>query len=646
MAGGLTSTTEEKLLHAILEAIADGIVVVDPNGHSTLCNSKFREMWQLPASWPDSNESDELLPEFMKSLFQGSSFQSNMRMIDEEIGDSLDTLCCVDGRCVECQSWPLLDGKCLAGRVWSFKDVTERWQAEAALKEREAELAAVYDNAPVMMLLLDSDRTVRRVNRLANEFMGIAEAVSIQTRVGDLMGCVNALESSRGCGFGSSCRQCALKAAIEDSISTGQLHKGIEVPPGRFRGIRSPEIHLLASSARIEANGRSMVLLCLQDISAKKQAELKLQESEEQFRLITERIIDVVVMVNLEGNISYVSPSVKRAYGFCPDEIIGLSVLKFATEMSREVVARMVRRMALGRETDGETIQIQRKDGSIACVLISVVPIFAGESVIGGQALLRDITESERLRNQEVRAQRLELAGQVAGQVAHDINNMLTPLLEYPGWIREELSSDSPAQAYLRDIERATEQIGEIIQELLTLGRRGRPKMELLDLNEAVVQVVNDFKLSSAEVRITTSLGSDLCPIMGCQSQLHRVLLNILINARDAVSAGGEIRVLTEDTMKDVSKLADTTFESARYAKITIADSGCGMTDEVKNKVFEPFFSTKTSDKRHGTGLGLSVVQAVMSDHEGVIELNSAVGAGTTVTLYFPLVDPSTHSCF
>jgi signal transduction histidine kinase/CheY-like chemotaxis protein len=248
-----------------------------------------------------------------------------------------------------------------------------------------------------------------------------------------------------------------------------------------------------------------------------------------------------------------------------------------------------------------------------------------------------DITESKRLKELESRALRLEAAGQIAGQVAHDLNNLLAPLIAYPEFIRENLPDDHSVLPYLKDMEKTAQQIADINQQLLTLGRRGHYNLKPTNLNDVVEETLNDLKPFSESLVIETHLDAGLSNINAGRAQLHRLLANMINNARDATRDIGTITIKTENFYADYISIAYGNVPKGEYVKLTISDTGHGISDDIVQKIFDPFFSTKIADKKRGSGLGLSVVDAVVKDHNGYIDLESKIGSGSTFYFYFPV---------
>ena len=252
-----------------------------------------------------------------------------------------------------------------------------------------------------------------------------------------------------------------------------------------------------------------------------------------------------------------------------------------------------------------------------------------------------DVTERVRVQQELSRAKRLESAGRIAGQIAHDFNNLLGPLVAYPDLIRGELPPDNHMQPLVDDMENAALQMAEINQELLTLGRRGHYRVEPLGLN-ALVETAMRCLVTPAGVTVRRQLADDLLPIRGGGAQVSRILANLFTNALEAINGQGTLTITTANVYLDHPLRRYNSVKAGEYVRLDVTDTGSGIAPEVIDRIFEPFFSTKKTDRKRGSGLGLSVVHSVLEDHDGYIDVDSAADAGTTFSLFFPVFRETT----
>jgi signal transduction histidine kinase len=255
----------------------------------------------------------------------------------------------------------------------------------------------------------------------------------------------------------------------------------------------------------------------------------------------------------------------------------------------------------------------------------------------------RKHSEKERryLEAQLAKSQKMEAIGTLAGGVAHDLNNILSGLVSYPELILMDLPDDSPLRQPIITIKESGQRAAAIVQDLLTLARRGVSVREVMNLNELIREYLNSPENQKmleyhSEVTVETSLQPDLLNIMGSPVHLSKTIMNMISNAAEAMPNGGKIIIATENRYIDKSIKGYDAVDEGDYATLTVADTGIGISPEDIERIFEPFYTKKTMG-RSGTGLGMAVVWGTVKDHNGYIDVQSELGEGTTVTLYFPI---------
>jgi len=247
-----------------------------------------------------------------------------------------------------------------------------------------------------------------------------------------------------------------------------------------------------------------------------------------------------------------------------------------------------------------------------------------------------------------VRAERMEIAGNIASRIAHDFNNLLTPLMAYPELIRGKLPEDSQAREDLDVIEKTAKQMAEINQQLLVLSRRGHYEHEVLNINLVIKNVIDLIRRGSTPdgIEIELNLADDLLNMRGASEQLLRVIENLCHNAIEAMGVRGTLTLSTENVKIESSLKHYEMIPAGEYIKVIVSDTGHGIPMEIRSKIFEPFFTTTKTNKQRGSGLGLSVVHGIVKDHNGYIDFDSEVGHGTTFTLYLPACHAAIASNF
>jgi two-component system, cell cycle sensor histidine kinase and response regulator CckA len=355
-------------------------------------------------------------------------------------------------------------------------------------------------------------------------------------------------------------------------------------------------------------------------------------------------MFDVIVTVDHKQMITFVSSSVERTFGYAPKELHGTSLERL---LSKDTLLSYLSTTvsAISDVSALEKVeQLTKKDGTQADITLKIVPLSHSDDQAGWQLTIRDVTEYNRLRMNESIAQRLEIAGQVAGQVAHDFNNMLTPMLVYPEIIKNKLPQGDPLAGYLTAIEVSANKIAHLNQELLTLCRRGHCKKEVVDLNSLIREVLGTLPLDLQSVVHFDNTHSASCNILGSDGQLHRAILNVVMNACEASPTGETVTVQTKLTHGSAISHLSNTSGHEKWVLLSVADNGIGIPRDVLSKIFDPFFTTKSDSKRRGTGLGLSVTDAVVKDHDGLIDVITNDGNGTTFNLYFPSIEKTVEA--
>ncbi|TML33422.1 MAG: PAS domain S-box protein [Actinobacteria bacterium] len=356
------------------------------------------------------------------------------------------------------------------------------------------------------------------------------------------------------------------------------------------------------------------------------------RESEERYRTIVETAREGIWMVDADGATTFVNGRVAEMLGREPSEIVGRPLSDFMD--SRQAAESSARLAAVRR---GESVQgearLVRKDGSELVAAVSCSPLHDEDGdYAGAVGMLTDITERQKLEAQVHQAQRLEGLGRLAGGVAHDFNNLLAVILNYASFVEHAVEDRPDVRADVAEIRRAAEVAASVTQRLLVFSRRDLPHTRILRLDHALADTARVLDRTIGEdIRLETEVDRDLASIIADPGQIEQLLLNLVVNARDAMPGGGTltIRVRNRRIGGDAPDL-----RAGDYVALEVADTGCGMAPEVQARAFEPFFTTKA--KEQGTGLGLATVYGIVKQAGGAVRLASEVGRGTTVTALFP----------
>jgi signal transduction histidine kinase len=277
----------------------------------------------------------------------------------------------------------------------------------------------------------------------------------------------------------------------------------------------------------------------------------------------------------------------------------------------------------------------RRPDGAEVWINASWTALHgAGGGVTGGVGLFMDVTAHRRAREQHLQSQKMEAVGRLASGIAHDFNNLLVSILSCSSYLLEELPEHDALREDAAEIKRAGERAAQLVRQLLAFGRKSALVPVVCDVNLAVRRVETILRRAVGErVALTVSLAASW-PTRIDPGLLEQVIMNLAVNARDAMPGGGELRISTADVTLDHPPAQDPPLAPGRYAVLAVADTGCGICPEVLPKVFEPFFTTK--EEGRGTGLGLSTVYGIVQEAGGAVAVSSAVGRGTSFAVYLP----------
>ena len=375
------------------------------------------------------------------------------------------------------------------------------------------------------------------------------------------------------------------------------------------------------------------VFILSRDITDRKRAEL------ERLRLATaiEASGEAVIIADEEGNIEYVNPAFERVTGYSRDEVLGQNprFLKSGRH-SESFYTEMWTTLKSGKAWRGRLIN-RNKNGALFSEDAAISPVFDDTgSIAHFVCVKRDVSRELELEEQFRQSQKMEAIGQLAGGVAHDFNNMLSLIIGYTDVLLQNVSESDPLRPDIVEIRRAGERASALTAQLLAFSRKQILRMQPLDLN-ALFRGTREMlgRLLGETVELTFEFGENLSMVTGDPGQLEQILMNLAVNARDAMPKGGRLTVQTRNVLLD-EEYVGTHFATkpGPHVMMSVSDSGVGMDEQTRARIFEPFFTTK-SDK--GTGLGLSTVYGIVKQLGGTIWVYSEPGMGTTFKIYFPV---------
>jgi len=376
-----------------------------------------------------------------------------------------------------------------------------------------------------------------------------------------------------------------------------------------------------------------------------------LKSSEKNLDSIIKAIPDIIFRLDPAGRITFISPAIAK-YHCSSDALLGQPIFQLvAPEDLAKARYRMNEKRTGERATHGLELRLllpQPREGQSETpgyFSVSLEGIYQGErpcpdQFIGTQGIIRDITKQKKLEETLLQSQKMEAIGRLASGVAHDLNNILVGLVAYPDLLLLELPPDSPLRDKITLIQRSGQKAAAIVQDLLTLGRRGVKISEVVDLNAVVSEYLGSLEFDTAwKHHPTTALESDLAPellmIKGSKVHLGKVVMNLLNNAAEAMPAGGTIRISSCNRYLETPLRHYEEIPPGEYVCLSVADEGVGIAEADLPRIFEPFFTMK-SMRRSGSGLGMTVVWTTVKDHGGFVDLQSREGEGTRIELFLP----------
>lgn len=366
---------------------------------------------------------------------------------------------------------------------------------------------------------------------------------------------------------------------------------------------------------------------------------IQLQKQRTQLSAVIEQTADSVVITDAENTVLYVNPAFEKVTGYSRADIIGQTpnILK-SGKHTVDFYRTLWQTISSGRVWRGRFVN-RKKDGSLFTEDATITPIRDEQgAIINYVAVKRDVTRELELEEQYRQSQKMEAIGSLAGGIAHDFNNILTGTNGFAELLQMQLPPDSPYQELVTRIMRGGQRATELVRQLLAFSRKQVVEPRVLDLNS----VVSDLErmvlhFIGEHIQLTTNLAPQLWPIKADPTQLEQIMLNLAINARDAMPTGGQLKFETANvTLADETIPPQLELEGGEFVRLTVSDTGIGMSAEVKAHIFEPFFTTKELGR--GTGLGLATVYGIVRQNSGFIWVDSEPGQGATFKIYLPRV--------
>jgi PAS domain S-box-containing protein len=526
---------------------------------------------------------------------------------------------------------------------------------ELALKVSEERFRTLFENSPDAIFVEDLSGNVLDVNRAATLLHGIKREKMIGMNVVDLV--PPHLKEKVSAEFSSHAKEGVERIESLSWKADGSVIP-VEISVSRIEYLDEPAMLLNVRdiSDRVKANEElnnyrenleSIILertkelneknaLLEKEIFERKKMEVSLRESEDRYRKLIE-LLPLAIMVYRDEKILYVNSMACEIGNLKKHEIEGKSIFFFLPPDYHELIKERYRLTIAGEDQPSIEIKVVNSDANVLNMeLLSCKVNYYGEDAV--LVVLNDVTHRKMLEDQLLQAQKMEAVGQLAGGIAHDFNNILTVIKGYTEIMFSKLDENEPLYKNVEQIRLSSELAESLTHQLLAFSRRQILQPEVLNLNDLILNLQKMMeRLLTADISIKTHLSSGLWNIEVDPMQMRRVIMNLCINARDAMPGGGELILRTENIIIGMEGVRrGYKIKSGEYVCISIHDSGTGMDKETESKVFEPFFTTKDLGK--GTGLGLSTVYGIIKQSEGYISVNSDLGRGTSFEILFPRI--------
>jgi len=611
---------ERYLLHTLMDNLPDAVYFKDRESHFTRINKADVKLFGLsgPAQAVGKTDFDFFTTEHAQEAYNDE--QQIIRTGQPVVGkEEMETW--PDGHVTWASTtkMPLRDAKGnIIGTFGVSRDVTERKRAEGELRASETRYRRLFEAARDGIFILDADSwEIRDVNPFLLNLLGFSRAELLGRKLWEI----------------GPLRDVLLSKVDFEELQTREFIRYENLPLETREG-KHVEVEFVSN---VYISGDRKVIQCnIRDITERKRAEA------EHVRLVTaiEQSAEAVLMTNTEGEIQYVNPAFTRITGYSRDEVLGQNprILK-SGKQDPAFYQQLWATILKGEIWHGELIN-RRKDGSLYSEQMSIAPVrSAGGEVTYFIATKQDVTEHKKLEQQLIQAQKMEAVGRLAGGVAHDFNNLLTIINGYAQLLIEPISPQDPRRGHLKEILTAGERAASLTRQLLAFSRRQVLEPRVLNLNSVLADVAKMLRrLIGEDVELVATLKPDLGRVKVDPGQIEQVIMNLAVNARDAMPQGGKLFVETSNVEIDANYArSHSPMMPGKYVMVAVSDTGCGMDLETQAHLFEPFFTTK--EKGHGTGLGLATVYGIVKQSGGFIWVYSVPGRGSTFKIYLPVVE-------
>lgn len=624
----------QSLLSTMFDSITDPIHIVDKDFRIVLTNKALLDF--------KGCSQEEIRGMYCYKVYQGLDSPCHGCAVDQtfKTGKPFITetsLTAKDGsvRAFKVSSFPMYDyNGNLHQAIELARDITDEIRVKKSLLESEEQKKAILDGSVDRIRLVDRDMKIVWANRTT-----ILEAnMPAESLVGAQ--CFKIFV-----GRDIPCPGCPTLLALQ----SGKTEHAI-MHHTQSRDVEGDSFWDSYAVPIKDGRGNvSQVIQLVRNITEHKRTETAKRESENKYRALFENSIDAIYITKKGGEFIDANPSFLKLFGYSQEEITTISATDFYADHNDR--SRFKKEIEKGGSVTGFPVKLVKKDGKeIDCIITASVRKDDSGTVIGYQGVIRDITEKkkaeeerEQLEAQLLHAQKMEAIGTLAGGIAHDFNNILQAISGYSQILLIGKEKSNPDYSRLKVIEKSAIRASKLTSQLLIFSRKAPANPRPLDINQELVQVVEMLRQTIPKmINIELQLGENIKIINADKTQIEQVIMNLAINARDAMPEGGNLIFHTSNvTINEGYMKSHLGAVPGSYVLLTVSDTGCGMDKDSVEHIFEPFYTTK--DRGKGTGLGLAMVYGIVKSHNGYIMCYSEKGKGTIFKAYFPVAESETN---
>ncbi len=624
--GAVQDITERKLAEeatrqseikyrTLIDSMNEGLIQVDNNDEIKFVNDRFCEMLgYLREELIGKTGYDILMDEQYRNLVK----QKNL-LRAEGVSDNYEIqVKRKDGTYI----WVLISGssimnikKEVVGSLGVFTDITQQKLDIMALRESEERFHLMFERHNAIMFLIDpSDGKILDANTGAEKFYGYSISVLKTMCIED----INMLQDEEAIHFRERVVQNPLNSyVLQHRIASGEL--------------RTVELH----PQPISIKGKIILFTVIHDVTERERAEIALKESNEKYKSFFDEDLTGDFIITPEGKILSCNPAFIRIFGISSiEEALTINFSNFYS--SEDKFRNLINEVTQERKFDYHEVEMSRLDGKKLHIVKNIVGKFdSNGNLVEIKGYMFDDTKRHELEQQLIQSKKLEGLGTLAGGIAHDFNNILAIILGHSTLLEYIKDDPQKMKQSIDAVIKATERGAALVKQLLTFARKTETKLQAVQVNDILREVDKLLEETFPKTIIVTHSYSDSLPVITADStQIHQVILNLCVNARDAMPRGGILSIATcvvagKELLSQFPKA-----EERPYIEIIVCDDGMGMDDSTRQRIFEPFFTTKDIGK--GTGLGLAMAFSIVNNHNGFIDVQSSPGKGTTVKVYFP----------